>query len=119
MGPAMGEHSKAGQRLGLVAMTLASLAAPVLIQDNAAAAASGNNMNALSRPQTGSRNTIILGTDGKLHNQTIILGNDGKPQNNRFVLGRDGNYHDTANKNAILVLGGQPSVSPNAGAHNP
>lgn len=114
----MDDHSKAGQRLGLVAMALASLAAPVLMQDTAVAAPSGNNMDALSKPQTGSRNTIILGTDGKPHNQTIILGNDGKPQNNRFIVGRDGNYHDSANNNAILILGGQPNAAPKAGTHN-
>ncbi|HEY0300847.1 MAG TPA: hypothetical protein VGC36_05925 [Rhizomicrobium sp.] len=89
----MDEQPKNGQRLGLVAMALASVAAPLVIQD-AAAAASGTSPGNITAPQTGSRNTIVLGADGKAHSQMILLGADGKPQNNRFVIGRDGKYHE-------------------------
>ncbi len=89
----MDDQPKNGQRLGLVGMALASFAAPVVIQD-AAAAGSGASTGTLAAPQTGSRNAIVLGADGKAHSQMILLGADGKPQNNRFVIGRDGKYRE-------------------------
>ena len=95
----MTEHDKSAKRLGLAAIAMASLAAPVVIPEEAVAASHGG---AMAAPQAGGpQNTIIYGADSKAHNQTIVLGNDGKPQNNRFVIGRDGKYHDATAGNIV------------------
>jgi hypothetical protein len=90
----MDESANSGKRLGLVAMALASLAAPVLISNASAASQVGSSANTATLPQTGTKNAIVFGRDGKSHLQTIILGSDGKPKNNRYILGQDGKYHD-------------------------
>ena len=101
----MDENAKTGKRLGLVAMALASLSAPMVVPDPAVAAGPGDGGGRLATPQTGSSNTIIYGVDGRAHKQTIILGMDGKPQNNRMVVGRDGKYHDTTGAGGIIING--------------